>query len=89
MSNQELKTPKVIDEERRLDSPIGIGSQNILYQPTYPVQEIKIQKVLNGFVLKVGCQAIVFEQKNQMLSELARYYDNPQAVEKEYMEKFK
>ena len=38
--------------------------------------------------MNVGCKTIVFEQKNQMLLELARYYENPQAVEKEYLEKF-
>lgn len=62
---------------------IGIGQQSI-----QQARDIIIKKVLNGYILKVGCQTVVFEQKNQMLSEIGRYYDNPSLVEKEYMEKF-
>ena len=77
-----------MNEERCQEPSIGIGAQNIPCQAIQTAQEVKIQKVLNGYILKIGCKTVVFEQKNQMLLELARYYDNPQAVEKEYMDKF-
>ena len=71
------------NQECRPEPSIGIGAQ-----PMQQAQEVKIVKVLNGYVLAVGCKRVVFEQKNQMLLELARYFDNPALVEKEYMEKF-
>ena len=52
------------------------------------VLDILIHKVLNGFVVKVGCQTVVFTEKLDMLAELGRYYDNPQAVKDEYMKKY-
>lgn len=49
--------------------------------------DIRITKVLNGYFVKVGCQTVVFESRSRMLSEIDRYYANPEAVEKEYRSK--
>lgn len=50
-------------------------------------REIRIHRVLNGYTVFCGCQTVVFENKDKMLSELSRYFDNPQDVEKEYLQK--
>lgn len=61
-------------------------------QPHPPVEmsepyEVIIKKAINGYVCKVGCKTVVFETLEKMLKELERYYKNPMAVEKEYLEK--
>ena len=52
-------------------------------------KDIQIIPALNGFIVHIGCQRVVFETKEKMLSELSRYLDNREAVEKEYLEKYK
>ncbi len=46
---------------------------------------LTIMPVLNGFVVKVDCQTVVFESRKALLSALTRYYDDPTGVEKEYL----
>ncbi|MFH1585235.1 MAG: hypothetical protein ABIB79_00525, partial [archaeon] len=46
-----------------------------------------ISPVLNGWIVTVGCSKVVFDQKTIMLGELSKYIDNPDEVEKKYMEK--
>lgn len=48
-------------------------------------RDIKIKPVLNGFIVIVGCQTVVFRDVHQMASELVRYYTNPGNVELEYL----
>lgn len=50
-------------------------------------QIVNIQKVLNGYIVAVGCQQVVFETREKMLSEVDRYLKNPSQVEKEYLER--
>ena len=50
-------------------------------------QPLSIGKVLNGYIVTVGCKQIVFETREKMLSELDRYLKNPAQVEKEYLSK--
>ncbi len=64
----------------------GIGMQPI--EEKCP-RDVNIVKVMNGFVVKVGCKNLVFESKDIMLQELSRYYGNPKEVEREYLEKYK
>ena len=52
-------------------------------------RDVNIHKVMNGFQVRVGCKNLVFENKDEMIAELSRYYDNPRDVEKEYLEKYK
>ena len=47
--------------------------------------EVRIQEVNNGFIVKVGCQTMVFESRDKLLSELARYLSNREEVNREYM----
>lgn len=49
------------------------------------IRNITISPVLNGFNVKVGCQSLVFTSTSHMLSELDRYLNSPESVEKEYL----
>ena len=49
------------------------------------MRKITIEGVLNGWIIVVGCQVLVSEDKNRMLKELSRYIDNPKLVEEEYL----
>lgn len=53
------------------------------------MHDIKIKAVLNGYIVKVGCQTVVFGSRKKLFRELDRYLDNPSAVEREYLEKYK
>ena len=63
----------------------GNCGENQAIMGANPIQDVHLKKVLNGWIVKVGCQTIVFESTSRMLSELGRYYANPAQVEKEYM----
>lgn len=47
-------------------------------------REIVIKKVLNGFIVNVGCQTVVFKDENELILELKDYFANPEKVEKKY-----
>lgn len=49
-------------------------------------REITITPVLNGFVVQVGCQRVVFDSVKDMTSQIKRYYKNPDQIEKEFVE---
>ena len=49
------------------------------------MRRITIEGVLNGWVITVGCSTLVSEDKDKMLSEIGRYIDDPEAVEKQYL----
>ncbi len=51
------------------------------------MKEVKIRPVLNGWVVFVGCQEVVFIELDLMISELRRYILSPDHVEKEYIAK--
>lgn len=55
-----------------------------LVRPTDMPYEIHIQPVLNGFVCRVGCQIVVYDDLKHMCKEIERYYKSPEKVEKEY-----
>lgn len=49
------------------------------------LREIKIDPVLNGWIVEVGCQRVVFTDKQVMLGELSQYLADPHAVVKRYL----
>ena len=49
------------------------------------IRDLNIHPVLNGFVVQVGCQTLVFKKLAHMTAEIERYYGNPEQVEKEYI----
>ena len=50
------------------------------------LREIRIKPVLNGWIVKVGCQTVVFRFLPKMLEEIEKYLANPDETEKEYQE---
>ncbi len=52
------------------------------------MKDIKIKPVLNGFIVKIGCQRIVFTSLADMTKELKRYYGakKPDEVEKDWLD---
>lgn len=49
------------------------------------MREIIIRTCLNGYIVQVGCQTVVFEDKNKLMSELFSYLTEPEATEKRYL----
>lgn len=49
------------------------------------IREIAISPALNGYIVKVGCQRLVFETSDRMVSELSNYLNDPEATEDEYI----
>lgn len=50
---------------------------------------IKIDFLSRGCVVNIGCKTIPFEKVEDAITEISRYVNNPEEVEKEYNEKFK
>jgi hypothetical protein len=48
------------------------------------IHTITIRPVLNGYLVQVGCQSLVFDDTRQMLDQLLRYLVSPNLVEDEY-----
>lgn len=48
-------------------------------------REIHILPQLQGFIVKVGCQTVVFETVEKMAREITRYYNDPHDVEEQYL----
>lgn len=48
------------------------------------IRQIKINAVLNGFIVTVGCQVVVFNTTREMLEAIEDYLNDPIEVEKTY-----
>jgi len=46
---------------------------------------ITISPTLNGFVVSVGCQCVVFDSVGKLACAIAEYYQNPEATEKKFI----
>lgn len=49
------------------------------------IRDLIIQPVLNGYVVTIGCQKVVFTDPRILGDEVTRYYKDPETVEKEYI----
>lgn len=83
MENQELPLSSLIQETRTvlMDSS---NKQQLLSR-----YSIKIDFLSRGCVVNIGCKNIPFEKVEDAITEINRYVNNPEEVEKEYNEKFK
>ena len=83
MENQELPLSSLIQETRTvlMDSS---NKQQLLSR-----YSIKIDFLSRGCVVNIGCKNIPFEKVEDAITEINRYVNNPEEVEKEYYEKFK
>ena len=50
-------------------------------------RKIQIAPVMNGYLVTVGCQTLVFNTPKDLLKELERYLEKPVELEKEYAER--
>ncbi len=48
--------------------------------------DINIQAVLNGYVVRVGCQTVVFQSLEDLLAEMRKYLTDPEQTEARYRE---
>lgn len=53
------------------------------------MREVTIRKVLNGLVITVGCQTLVFNSTDQFLGALRGYIADPEQTEKQWLEAYK
>lgn len=51
------------------------------------MQDVTISPVLNGWKCRVGCQEVVFTDKQTLLKELGDYMTDGEAVEKRFLER--
>ena len=52
------------------------------------MRQITINKCMNGLIVNVGCQTLVFEDRTKFVLALSKYLENPDQTEKEWLEKF-
>lgn len=50
------------------------------------MREVNIRPVLNGFVVTVGCQTLVFNEIEEVANQLIAYQKAPAAREKQFVE---
>ena len=51
------------------------------------MRDVTIKPALNGYVVRLGCQRVVFTDRVQMLQVLDDYLENPYDVERMYLGK--
>lgn len=49
------------------------------------IRDIKIRAVLNGFVVEVGCQTVVFNDPDSLAVAVRKYLSDPEGTEKNYL----
>ena len=70
--------------ETRTERKYGSTKQQLLSR-----YSIRIEFLSKGCVVNIGCKNIPFEKVEDAITEINRYVNNPEEVEKEYNEKFK
>ena len=83
METQEVPLSSLIQE----DSTARKG--NYTKQQLLSRYSIRIDFLSRGCVVYIGCKNIPFEKVEDAITEINRYVNNPEEVEKEYNEKFK
>ena len=66
-----------------------IEKKDYIKQELLSRYSIKIDFLSRGCVVNIGCKNIPFEKVEDAITEINRYVNNPEEVEKEYNEKFK
>lgn len=89
----EIRDRVVTYEDRVFLGRLPLGTLGVA--PLWPLlfgerkkMEITIAPVTNGHLVRAGCMTLVFEDKLRLLSELTRWFENPQAVEAEYQKRY-
>jgi hypothetical protein len=50
------------------------------------MREVNVRPVLNGFVVQVGCQTLVFNRIEDVAENLVAYQKDPEGTEKKFAE---
>lgn len=50
------------------------------------MRDVNVSAVLNGFVVRVGCQTLVFNQIEDVAENLVAYQKDPEGMEKKFAE---
>lgn len=48
------------------------------------IRNLLIKPVLNGFIVEVGCQTVVFKSAAELASAVNEYYADPEVTERRY-----
>lgn len=76
-----------VDEAKNLKE---VNMANVYYDAPEIVkkyQEVKITKVQNGWIIKIGCATFVETSWKKICSALKEYWDDPVKAEKKYYKK--
>lgn len=49
-------------------------------------KNIEITPLPGGWLVKVGCQPMVYTDKNKLIADLISYINNPQQVERDFLD---
>ena len=49
------------------------------------IRKFTVKPVLNGYIVEIGCQTIVFHSKKRFLKEVEMYLDNPDGRERYWL----
>ena len=55
--------------------------------PYYPKREINISPLDYGYIVRVGCQTLAIESKQDLIKHLTDYLNNPSETENKYQQK--
>jgi len=49
-------------------------------------QELRITPVLNGFIVQAGCQTLVYNSSDHIITEFTEWVREPEKIERRYRE---
>ena len=49
------------------------------------IRPVLIDEVSNGYIVRVGCQTLVFQNRAVLILELSEYLDDPEGAEKAFL----
>ena len=49
------------------------------------MRELIIQPVLNGYIVRVGCQTIVFDSREKLIAAFVEYLNKPEEMTARYL----
>ena len=50
------------------------------------IRSFMVTPVLNGYIVEIGCQRLVFESVEKLTTNIALYLNNPDEVEKAFLD---
>lgn len=71
-----------MDRDQSLSELFVEGLRNVV--PGGRWHEVKIEKVTNGFIVKIGCKTFVATSWPELSKKLGEYWADPKAAEKKY-----